>query len=189
MTTTSLSADTRPMVREAEPRDHPRIRLLLNESTAQYRAVLPSRMYHAYLDDLLDLDRHARDGHLLVATRETQIVGSASFYADATVQHMGWPSGWSGGRGLAVHPAARRHGVAQALLGRCERLGRTVGSPMFAFHSATFMKEAVRLYGHLGYIRLPRYDTDLAAHYGAAGEAYLPVLAFGRDLTEAARHG
>ena len=61
-------------------------------------------------------------------------------------------------------------------------LARAAGSPVFAFHTATFMASAVQLYEHLGYQRAPDYDVDLAEHYGIRGLAPIPLLAYRRDL-------
>jgi GNAT superfamily N-acetyltransferase len=119
----------------------------------------------------------------VVAETGGEIQGSAAFYRDTTVQGVGWPPGWSGGRGLAVLPSARGHGVARALLAECERRARAAGSPVFAFHTAAFMAAAVELYEHLGFRRAPEFDMDLATHYGVLGLAPIPVLAYRRDLT------
>ncbi len=183
--TAPATTGTRVTVRPATPADHPRIRAVLRAAYGQFARTLPTQVFGPYEADLLDLETHARHGILVVAEAGGVVLGSGAFYCDTHVQGFGWPAGWSGGRGLAVHPAARGRGVAQALIAECERLAREVGAPVFAFHTAAFMSHAVRLYDHLGYQRAPEYDVDLAAHYGIHGLAPIPLLAYRRDLTTA----
>jgi predicted N-acetyltransferase YhbS len=177
-------AADRVAVRTATPADHPQIRAVLRNAYGPFAMSLPPRVFGPYEADLLDLETHARRGTLVVAEARGRILGSGAFYCDSHVQGFGWPAGWSGGRGLAVHPAARGQGVARALLADCERRAHEVGAPVFAFHTATFMAAAVQLYEHLGYRRAPEYDVDLAEHYGISGLSPIPVLAYRRDLPE-----
>ena len=120
---------------------------------------------------MLDLDQHARHGRLLVVEVDGRIRGFGAFYPDASVQGFGWPPGWASGRALAVDPAARGRGVARALLAAVERLAREAGAPVYAFHTASFMTDAIALYERLGYRRAPEFDFDMAARYGGFGAA------------------
>jgi GNAT superfamily N-acetyltransferase len=170
------------LVREAGAADRPAVRGLVTAAYAQYADVLPPALFRRYLADLLDLDRHAAHGVLLVADLGGRVVGSAAFYPDIAAQGMGGPAGWAGGRALAVHPAARGAGAAQALLAAFECRARAVGAPVFAFHTGGFMTGAIALYEELGYRRAPRYDLDLAAHYGVRTRTPVRSIAFRRDL-------
>ena len=69
--------------------------------TPRTRRPFPREAWEPYRSDLLDLDRHARNGELLVATVDGVIAGYAAFYPDATAQGLGWLAGWASGRGLA----------------------------------------------------------------------------------------
>jgi GNAT superfamily N-acetyltransferase len=80
---------------------------------------------------------------LLVVEADDRVCGSVAFYPDASAQGLGWPPGWAGGRTLAVHPAARGHGVARVLVATCERLAQDSGAPVFAFCAASFMTSAI----------------------------------------------
>jgi predicted N-acetyltransferase YhbS len=172
-------------VRPATPADHPRIRAVLRAAYGEFARTLPTSIFGRYRADLLDLKTHTRFGTLLVAELDGVVQGSVAFYCDSHVQGFGWPAGWAGGRGLAVHPAARGSGVAHALIAACEQLAGATGAPVFAFHTAAFMSAAVRIYDQLGYERAPEYDLDLAAHYGVHGLAPIPVIAYRRDLVPA----
>jgi GNAT superfamily N-acetyltransferase len=169
-------------VRAAEPADHTVIRDILRNAYGQYTHDILPAVWKPFLADLVDLDRHSRDGQLLVAVVDDAIAGYAAFYPDASVQGFGWPPGWAGGRGLAVDPAFRGHGVAATLLTELEDRARAAGAAVFAFHTSGFMTSAVALYERLGYCRAPRFDIDVNAHYGVPAARPWPALAYLRRL-------
>jgi GNAT superfamily N-acetyltransferase len=176
---------TVPLVRDAVPADYPAVREVLIAAYRQYADVLSLDIFSPYLADVLDLDKHGRYGRLIVVEVDGWICGFGAFYPDTTIQDVGFPVGWAGGRALAVHPAARGHGVARALLAICERLAREVGAPVFAFHTASFMTKAIALYERLGYCRAPEFDFDMAARYSRFGAAPVMSIAYLRHLTPA----
>lgn len=185
---TSSALRTRISVRAATRADHPAIRGVLRAAYGQFARTLPGSLFRPYQADLLDLDTHARHGTIVVAEVDGVVRGSGAFYPDIGVQGYGWPHGWAGGRGLAVHPSLRGQGLASVLLAECERRAREAGAPVFAFHTASFMAAAVELYEHLGYRRAPEYDVDLGRHYGLTDLAPVPVLAYRCDLSTPAGH-
>ncbi|WP_426564347.1 GNAT family N-acetyltransferase [Angustibacter sp. McL0619] len=175
-------------MRQARRTEHGTIRSLLTSAYWQFADTVPAPVFARYLDDLLDLDRHAEHGTIMVAESGGRIYGSGTFYPDAAVQGLGLPSGWAGGRGLAVRPQTRGLGIARALVEASRGMARETGAPVFAFHSAVFMTAARDLYTGLGFERAPRYDVDLAEHYGFPELAPIPVLAFvDRTLSTSAR--
>ena len=171
-----------PLVRDARAVEHDAIRDLLLTGYRKYSPDFAPRTWNAYLADLLDLERHARDGQLVVADVDGRVVGYAAYYPDASVQGFGWPRGWAGGRGLVVHPDGRRSGVAARLLAELERRGRAARAPTFAFHTASFMRDAIGLYERLGYRRAPAFDTDIDTHFGVRSSTSNPALAYLRHL-------
>ena len=162
--------------------DYPAIRHVIIAAYRQYADLIARDIFSPYLADVLDLDKHARHGRQLVVEAEGQIRGFGAFYPDVSVQGFGWPPGWAGGRALAVHPDARGHGVARALLAACERLARDCGAPVFGFHTASFMTGAIALYERLGYRRAPEFDFDMAARYSRFGAAPIMSIAYLRRL-------
>jgi GNAT superfamily N-acetyltransferase len=176
---------TVPLVRDAVPADYPAIREVLIAAYRQYADLIALDIFSPYLADVLDLEKHARHGRLIVVEVDGWICGFGAFYPDATVQGVGFPAGWAGGRALAVHPAARGHGVARALIATCERLAREAGAPVFAFHTASFMTDAIALYERLGFRRAPEFDFDLAARYSRFGAAPIMSITYLRCLTPA----
>jgi ribosomal protein S18 acetylase RimI-like enzyme len=171
------------VVRPAVAADHPRIAAIMLGAYGQYAGTLPPETFVSYLSDLVDLDHHAARGRLVVAELAGRVVGAVAYYPDISVQGVGWPEGWAGGRALAVDPAARGYGVARALVATCLRLAAESGAPVFAFHTAVFMTRAVALYEGLGFERAPEYDLDLGRYYGASEGSPQPVIAYRRDLT------
>ena len=182
-TAVSTRQDTAPFVRDAVPADYPAIRGVVIAAYRQYADLIARDIFSPYLADLLDLERHASHGRLLVVEAYDQVRGFAAFYPDASVQGFGWPPGWASGRALAVHPAARGLGVARVLLASCERLAQDSGAPIFAFHTASFMTSAIALYERLGYHRAPEFDFDMAARFGGLGAAPIMSIAYLRRLT------
>ena len=142
----------------------------------QYANLVPPDTFRRYLADLLDLETHARNGRLLVAELDRWVCGFAAFYPDATLQEVGFPRGWASGRALAVHPAARGHGVARIMSDTCERLARDSGAPVFAFHTVSFMTGAIATYERLGYHRAPEFDVHWA--HNDAGSDSAPIISF-----------
>ena len=175
--------NTLPVVRDAVPADHPAIHEVVIAAYRQYADLIPPDVFSPYLVDLLDLERHARHGRLLVAEVDERVRGSAAFYPDASVQGFGLPPGWATGRALAVHPAARGLGIARTMLATFERLARKAGAPVFAFHTASFMTGAIALYERLGYRRAPEFDFNMAARYSRFGAGPIMSVAFLRRLT------
>jgi len=172
------------LVRAAVPADYPAIREVVLAAYGQYAYLVAPDVFEPYLADLLDLEKHARNGRWLVVEADGQIQGSGAFYPDAAAQGYGLPAGWASGRALAVHPAVRGRGAARALLAAVECLAEDSGAPVFAFHTASFMTSAIALYERLGYQRAPELDYNWATQYGPSAQP-ITSIAFYRRLGNA----
>jgi len=64
-------------------------------------------------------------------------------------------------RMLGVLPAARRHGVARALMKECERLARETDRHRIVLSTEPAMVAAQALYEGLGYVRTPDRDWTI----------------------------
>lgn len=63
-------------------------------------------------------------------------------------------------RMLAISPQARGKGVARALINECIQRAKEKGFLSMGLHTADFMEDAIKLYGYLGFERLPQYDFE-----------------------------
>jgi hypothetical protein len=66
-TYSSVQAQSRPFVRRAWTAEHREVRTLVRAAYDQYAGEIAPEVWATYQADLLDMDRHARDGDLLVA--------------------------------------------------------------------------------------------------------------------------
>jgi GNAT superfamily N-acetyltransferase len=172
------------LVRDADPADRAELREMVGAAYAPFAAELPLTVFASLLADVLDFDKHAGRGQLLVAEIDGRIRGSAVFSPNTFNQGLGWPRGWAGGQAMTVHPAARGHGVTRALLAECERRARDSGARVFAFHTAAFRIEAMALYEGLGYCRAPHFDLDITTYYGHPAARPIMAIAYSRNLQD-----
>ncbi len=115
-----------------------------------------------YLERLRDAADRARNAQLLVAadTADDAVLGAVAF----TPPGSSWAelAGPDEGefRMLAVAPAARRRGVAEALVRACLERSRALGLRRVVISSDGAMHSAHRLYGRLGFVRIPERDWE-----------------------------
>lgn len=62
---------------------------------------------------------------------------------------------------MAVHPSARGHGVAKALLAAAERFGRERGHGRVFLRTTPFLSSAIALYSRAGYTLHQGAERDL----------------------------
>jgi GNAT superfamily N-acetyltransferase len=171
-------------IETATTADHPTIRRVLGCAYLEYASVMPPSVFEAYLADLADLDARA-GGQILVARIGRHVVGTATFYADAADEGLGWPAGWAGVRAVGVDLGYRGLGIARGLMESCFHLADDAGADTLCLHTAAFMPAAVRLYEGLGFTRAPQFDFDGAVLFGGGGVS-VPVIAYTRSLGEGA---
>jgi predicted N-acetyltransferase YhbS len=174
-------------LRTATQAEHPIVRRVLRAAYRQYQAVLPPDVFERYMADLVDLDGRPLGADLIVAETGGRIAGTATFYADASREGMGWPSRWAGLRALGVHPFARRTGVARRLVYECLVRALRVDAEAICLHSASFMPDAVQLYESIGFNRDPAYDVDAAGFLGIGDGPRITALAYTFPLVPAGR--
>jgi GNAT superfamily N-acetyltransferase len=148
-------------IEDASERDFTAVRAAMIVSYAEFQFSMPPAAFSAYLTDLLDLEGRAAASTLLVARRGGRVVGTVTYYPDGGRQHRGWPSGWASVRALAVVPQARGEGIASCLMAHCLDRARRDGAPVLGLHTGEFMKDALRLYWHLGFRRAPQFDFKI----------------------------
>jgi GNAT superfamily N-acetyltransferase len=96
----------------------------------------------------------------LVAEIDGAIVGSAALYEPDAAAYGDLVSAtpWPELRLVAVAPAARGRGVAQALVAACIDRARRQGARAVGLHTSRSMRAAMRLYERIGFVRDPEHD-------------------------------
>src|SRR5215470_3682392 len=116
------------VIRSATPEEIPEIESTIAAAFAQYRHETPASLFDVYLEQSRDVAAHWHIGQVLVAEIDARIAGTVTFFLDASAEGLGLPEGWSGFRTLAVHPEARRLGIARALARSCVDAARAGNS-------------------------------------------------------------
>jgi GNAT superfamily N-acetyltransferase len=131
---------------------------------SEHAAAIPRGHWLALRKAILssaDVEPHVE---LIIAEIDGKIVGSVALFPAKTDAYEGYVEelNYPEIRMLAVDPAARGKGVATALIAECIKRARLKGYEIIGLHTADFMKDAIKLYGKLGFTRLPQYDFEPA---------------------------
>lgn len=118
----------------------------------------------------------AEDGHIVVATREREILGAVCYQSPGSLRLACFDAGWPLLRSMTVHPSARRQGIGRALLIRCFELAEEEGSTMIALLTSPMMQEAVALYEGIGFQK----HAEAGCHNGVAWTVYTRQLRVNR---------
>jgi GNAT superfamily N-acetyltransferase len=130
-----------------------------------------------YAHHLRDAVTRAREAEVYVAElvdRPGEIAGTVTYCPEGSPWRELARPGEGEFRMLAVAPAARRRGVAEALVGVCLERARETGCAAVVLSSLPAQQAAHRIYGRLGFRRTP--DLDWSPQEG------VELLAFRLDL-------
>jgi ribosomal protein S18 acetylase RimI-like enzyme len=111
-----------------------------------------------YVEELADAASRAREAELWVAVEDGRLLGSVTFCLPGTPWAELSRPGEGEFRMLGVAPAARRRGVAEALVRRVVQRARELDLDALVMCSMSQMTTAHRLYERLGFVRLPERD-------------------------------
>lgn len=176
------------MIRPATRREISEIERVILAAFAEYRTAIPAPIFQSYMADLCRLADHWDEAEVLVAELDGRVAGTVSFYADASAEGLGLPTGWAGLRRLAVHPAMRGRGLGRLLAEKCVDAGRALDAPAIALHAASFLKGACRIYEQMGFRRCPAYDLRAAEILNLEGAGDVAVIAYKLDLAASQSH-
>jgi ribosomal protein S18 acetylase RimI-like enzyme len=130
-----------------------------------------------YVRQLRDAATRAREAEVYVALLGQDLAGTVTFCP----QESPWSEIAQPGEGefrmLAVDPAHRRQGVAEALVGVCLERARELGYDALVLSSLAEQAPAQRIYQRLGFTRVP--DRDWSPVEGVDLMAF--VLRLGED--------
>jgi ribosomal protein S18 acetylase RimI-like enzyme len=112
-----------------------------------------------YADVLRDAASRSEKAELWVAVADDgRLLGSVTYCPPGSPYRELAGDGEGEFRMLAVHPSARRQGVARALVERCITRSHELGDRRVVLCSDTPMRAAHRLYAGLGFVRAPELD-------------------------------
>jgi GNAT superfamily N-acetyltransferase len=123
-----------------------------------------------YVEELAATGKRAAEADVLVAVEDGAVLGAVTYCPLGSA----WREIAAGDEGefrmLAVSGAARGHGVGLALVDACVERARKAGLSGLAISTMSEMTDAHRLYGRLGFSRVP--DSDWSPHSGVCLMAF-----------------
>ena len=126
--------------------------------------------------DLRDGARRVRDATVLVAEADGELVGTVTLAPPGTPYAETAGPGEIEVRMLAVAPAARRRGIAAALMDAAHTHAREQGMERIVLCSEASYTTVHRFYERLGYVRQPERDWSPGG---------VQLLSFGRPVDAA----
>jgi predicted N-acetyltransferase YhbS len=159
-------------IRDARQNDHDAIQEVTLSAYQEYAALMPAH-WESYRQNILATLAHVEPAEQIVAEQNGTIVGTVLLYpAGAAITAPGdspVTRSWPELRLLAVAPAARGHGVGEALVRECVRRARQSGAAVLTLHTTDMMKAAMRLYDLLGFVRASELDFHPAPNVTIKG--------------------
>lgn len=152
-----------PVIRGATAADRPAILAITLASYQQYSRVIPAH-WDGYRQNIRTTLGAAPPETQVVAELGGRVVGSVLIHPagsaienpGGTVTTLALPEV----RLLAVEPAARGRGIAEALMRECIARARAAGDAAITLHTADMMASAMRLYERMGFRREPALDLE-----------------------------
>lgn len=141
-----------PLIRPARNSDGDAIAALIAGAFAEYEGCIFDRAAEFPELDAIASHFAARGGAIWVAADGEAIIGSL---AAAPMRADGPPAGTVEITKVYVARAARRRGVARALMGEALAFARDRGAPELRLWTDTRFLDAHRFYESLGFVRLP----------------------------------
>ncbi|MFC0478206.1 GNAT family N-acetyltransferase [Robertmurraya beringensis] len=152
------------IIREAKETEIPFIREQRVNAYTEHAEKIPNAHWEA-LKKAISSDADSQPGvELLVAEVEGTIVGSVALFPAKTDAYEGMVDELDHPeiRVLAVAEEFRGKGIASALIKECIQRSKTKGYQAIGLHTGEFMTNAIKLYKHFGFERLPQYDFEPA---------------------------
>ncbi|MET0959397.1 MAG: GNAT family N-acetyltransferase [Psychrobacillus psychrotolerans] len=153
------------IIRNAKEEELAHIREMRLHAYKEHAPKIPEAHWNALQQSILS-DADSKPGiERIVAEIDGEITGSVALFApDKQIyeglldEELNYPEL----RMLAISQQARGKGVATALINECMKRTREKGFTEMGLHTADFMENAIKLYTHLGFERLPQYDFEPA---------------------------
>jgi ribosomal protein S18 acetylase RimI-like enzyme len=156
--------EKRLTLRNARDNERSIIRDITVAAYAQYQAEMPPRFWTLYQHNLIATLDGEGNFERIVAEQNGSIVGSVLLYPPAADSYasVAISTSYPEVRFLAVLPQVRGQGIGTALMQECERRAREAGAKAIGLHTMEVMRDAIRMYERLGYVRTPETDFRLS---------------------------
>jgi ribosomal protein S18 acetylase RimI-like enzyme len=163
-------------LRNARDNERGIIRDITVAAYAQYQAAMPPRFWTRYQHNLIATLDGEGNFERIVAEQNGSIVGSVLLYPRAADSYASAAisTSYPEVRFLAVLPQMREQGIGTALMKECERRAREAGAQAIGLHTMEVMRDAIRMYERLGYVRTP--ETDFRPGEGVVVLGYRHTL-------------
>lgn len=166
------------IVRDALDREIDDIVLLTVEAYGEYSHDLTSDNWEIMRTNLSKVAEIAKQGKLLVAQRDRELVGSVIYHPPGASDIRLFEPEWASLRMLAVSPQHRGRGIGRQLSWECVRRAKQDKASVVALHTSELMVAARRMYERLGF----KQEIELPRHLGIQYWRY--VLNLGELLPE-----
>jgi GNAT superfamily N-acetyltransferase len=124
----------------------------------------------SYVEELAATEKRASEADVLVAVEDGDVLGAVTYCPSASAWREIAAEDEGEFRMLAVSGAARGRGVGLALIEACLDRAREAGMRGVAISTMSEMTDAHRLYGRLGFTRVP--DSDWSPQSGVCLMAF-----------------
>jgi len=157
--TTNMPPARTFVIRDARSDERDVVAELTKRSYAEYATIMDPKSWRG-LSAAIHAALKSSEATRIVAEDHGTVIGSVMLYPPRAnaygeeVRRVGWPEV----RLVAVDPAARGRGVAQALMDECVRRARASGATNLGIHTSRSMRAAMRLYARMGFVRAPEHD-------------------------------
>jgi predicted N-acetyltransferase YhbS len=170
------------LVRDNRPEDYAALCTLLGALFEEYRSQIDSRVFLAYLGDLVDGEMQ-RPARVLVAESGGEVVGTVTYRPGEGDQATA-TAGLATLRALAVGGDWRRRGVGRLLIQRCIDLARADGSRTLCLHAPEAMVAALSFCRSVGFQATPALDFRVKRDCPEREDCGLVARAFCLPLVE-----
>lgn len=152
------------VLREAQENELTFIRQQRVDAYKEYANVLPEPHWNALKQAILSEADLQTGVEIIVAQIEGEIAGSVVLFPPKIKAYEGFGQVLDHAeiRMLAVVPSARGKGIASALVTECINRTKNKGLPSIGLHTGEFMENAIKLYEHFGFQRIPEHDFEPA---------------------------
>jgi ribosomal protein S18 acetylase RimI-like enzyme len=144
-------------IREVRPDEYEEVGEL---TITAYRSLPVDHLWGGYDEEIRQVAERVEGATVLVAVGDGRVLGSVTYVDDPASPWLEWvEQGEAQMRLLAVDPAERGRGVADALVKDCMRRASKDGRTRLVLHTTAHMEVAQRLYQRLGFVRTPHRDV------------------------------